>query len=414
MKKLSSLSVYFLIFLFLFSCSRERESYEDQAEELAHEFIIVDGHVDLPYRLRANPEDVSGSTEGGDFDYERAKEGGLNAPFMSIYIPARYQETGNAMAVADSLISIVRDLETDYPEKFAVATSPQQIEKQFQEGLISLPLGLENGAPVGDDLSNVQTLYDKGIRYITLAHSKDNQISDSSYDTTENTHNGLSAFGEDVVREMNRVGIMVDISHVTDSAFYDVMEISEAPVIASHSSARFFTPGFERNMSDSMITRLAENNGIIMINFGSNFISDSSRVSADSVRAQINRRLEEMELERSDPEAQEYINETWEQNYHYATVSEVADHFDHVVNLVGMDHVGFGSDFDGVGNTLPIGLKDVSDYPNLIAELLDRGYTKDDIRKITHGNIFRVWNEVIETAERLSAEESPQNMGSDN
>lgn len=414
MKKLSSLSIYCLIFLFLFSCSREQDDYEDRAESLAHEFIIVDGHVDLPYRLNNNPEDVSGSTDDGDFDYDRAKAGGLNAPFMSIYVPARYQQTGNAMDVADSLIAIVRGLETDYPDKFAVATSPQQIEQQFEEGLISLPMGLENGAPIGDDLSNVQALYDKGIRYITLAHSKDNQISDSSYDTTKNTHNGLSPFGEDVVREMNRVGIMVDISHVSDSAFYDVMEISEAPVIASHSSARFFTPGFERNMSDSMITQLAANNGVIMINFGSNFISDSSRVSADSVQAIISRRLEEKGLERSDPEAQEYIDETWEQNYRYATVSEVADHFDHIVNLAGIDHVGFGSDFDGVGNTLPVNLKDVSDYPNLIAELLDRGYTKDDIRKITHGNIFRVWNEVAETAERLSSEEGPQNMGGDN
>lgn len=414
MNKFSSISVYFLIVLFLFSCSRERESFEEQADTLAQEFIIVDGHVDLPYRLRSNPQDVSGSTNSGDFDYDRAQAGGLDAPFMSIYIPARYQGTGNAMNVADSLISIVRGLATDHPEKFAIATSPEQVEQQNQNGVISLPMGLENGAPIGNDLENVQRLYDKGIRYITLAHSKDNQISDSSYDTTQNTHNGLSSFGEDVVREMNRVGIMVDISHVTDSAFFDVMEVTEAPVIASHSSARYFTPGFERNMSDTMITRLAENNGVIMINFGSNFISDTSRVSADSVNAQIQRRLEEENLERSSEEAQDLIEETWQQNYHFATVSDVADHFDHVVNLVGIDHVGIGSDYDGVGNTLPTGLKDVSAYPNLFAELLDRGYTRDDIRKITHANIFRVWNKVIETAETMSERESQQNNADNN
>ncbi len=405
MKNPFPLPLICLSLLFLFSCSHENRDFEEQAGNLAQDFIIVDGHIDLPYRLNDEPEDVSVETSGGDFDYERAKEGGLNAPFMSIYIPARYQESGGAMDVADSLIAIVRKLTTDHPDKFAIATSPQQIESQFKEGLISLPMGLENGAPVGKNIDNVELLYDKGIRYITLTHSKDNQISDSSYDTTA-THGGLSDFGEDVVKEMNRVGIMVDISHVTDSAFYDVMKITEAPVIASHSSARFFTPEFERNMSDSMMTQLADNNGVIMINFGSNFISDSSRVTSDTVEAIIERKLKEEKWERSDPEAQEFMEDTRRTNYHHATVSDVADHFDHVVNLIGIDHVGFGSDFDGVGDTLPTGLEDVSDYPNLIAELLRRGYTKDDIQKISYGNIFRVWNEVAATAEQLSENES--------
>lgn len=405
MKKLFSPFIFLLCFLFVISCSREKRDYSEQAHALAQEFIIVDGHVDLPYRLRANPgQEVIGASDDGDFSYERAREGGLNAPFMSIYIPARYQRTGGSMGVADSLIALVQGLVTDHPDKFAIATSPQEIQQQFEDGLISLPMGLENGAPVGDDLSNVQTLYDKGIRYITLTHSRDNQISDSSYDTSD-THGGLSPFGEEVVREMNKVGIMVDISHVSDSAFYDVMRVTRAPVIASHSSARFYTEGFERNMSDSMITRLAENNGVVMINFGSNFISDSSRVSSDSLSAHMNRWLDEHNLTRSDPKAREYMASYREQNYNYATVEQVADHIDHVVNLAGIDHVGFGSDFDGVGDTLPVGLKDVSAYPNLIEVLLSRGYTRDDIRKITHANIFRVWNEVAETAERLSADE---------
>lgn len=383
------------------TCSRE-ESHDDSADTLAHEFIIVDTHVDLPYRLRNNPEDVSGSTNDGDFDFDRAREGGLNAPFMSIYIPARYQQTGGAKNVADSLINLVEGLTTDHPDKFTIATSPQEIEEQFEKGLISFPMGMENGAGIEDDLENIQYFYDRGIRYITLTHSKDNRISDSSYDTT-GTHGGLSNFGREVVKEMNRVGIMVDISHVSDSAFYDVMDVTEAPVIASHSSARFYTQGFERNMSDSMMTMLADNGGTIMINFGSNFISDSSRVSSDSLNAHIDRWLEENDLDASDPEAEEYINEYRSQNYHYADVSDVADHFEHVVNLIGIDHVGIGSDYDGVGDTLPEGLKDVSDYPNLIRELLDRGYTKDDIRKITHANIFRVWNKVAETAQTLTA-----------
>jgi membrane dipeptidase len=405
MKNLQPYLVICFSFLFAFSCSHEDNNFEEQAGELAQEFIIVDGHVDLPYRLNDEPEDVSVETSGGDFDYERAKEGGLNAPFMSIYIPARYQESGGAMSVADSLIGIVQQLTTDHPDKFAIATSPQQIESQFREGLVSLPMGLENGAPVGKDLKNVKLLYDKGIRYITLTHSKDNQISDSSYDTT-GTHGGLSPFGEKVVKEMNRVGIMVDISHVSDSAFYDVMKITEAPVIASHSSARFFTPEFERNMSDSMMTQLAENNGVVMINFGSNFISDSSRTTKDTTDAIIERKLKDENWDQSEAEAQEFIENTRKTNYHYATLSDVADHFDHVANLIGIDHVGFGSDFDGVGDTLPTGLKDASDYPNLIQELLKRGYTKDDIQKISHGNIFRVWNEVAARAEQLSEDDS--------
>lgn len=400
MKHLQTCLLVLISCMVLLTCSRE-ENYEDTAEKLAHEFIIVDTHVDLPYRLKANPEDVSGRTKGGDFDYERAKEGGLNAPFMSIYVPSRYQKTGGAKALADSLINMVKDLAADYPEKFAIATSPEQIERQFKQGLISLPMGMENGAPIGNDLSNIQYFYDRGIRYITLTHAKDNQISDSSYDTTH-THGGLSDFGKKVVKEMNRTGMMIDVSHISDSAFYDVMEITEAPVIASHSSARYFTPGFERNLSDSMITLLAQKGGTVMINFGSTFISDSSRVSADSIRADITHWLTQHDLDRTDPEAQEYINEYWKQNFEYATVSQVADHVEHVANLVGIDHVGFGSDFDGVGNTLPKGLKDVSAYPNLIRELMDRGFTKNDIRKICYKNIFRVWNKVNETAETLS------------
>jgi membrane dipeptidase len=401
MKCYSSYIILLLSCLLFLSCSRE-ESYEDEADRLAHQFIIVDTHVDLPYRLQSNPEDVSIETSGGDFDYERAKEGGLNAPFMSIYIPARYQQAGGAKAIADSLINLVEGLTTDHPDKFAIATSPAEIEKQFKKELISLPMGMENGAGIEGDIGNIQYFYDRGIRYITLTHSKDNRISDSSYDTTA-THGGLSDFGKEVVKEMNRTGMMVDISHVSDSAFFDVMQITEAPAIASHSSARYYTEGFERNMSDSMMTMLADNGGTIMINFGSNFISDSSRTSADSVRAMISRQLDEKGLERSSEEAQEYIDETWSQNYRFATIAEVADHFDHVANLVGIDHVGIGSDYDGVGNTLPTGLKDVSTYPNLIQELLDRGYTKDDIRKITHANIFRVWNKVHEVAQTLSA-----------
>lgn len=388
--------------LILSACSAE-QNYSEKANQLARELIIVDTHVDVPYRLKNNWEDISESTEEGDFDYPRAQEGGLDAPFMSIYIPAEYQEKGGAKAVADSLIDMINQIADENPDKFAVATTPEDIRQQHQKGLISLPMGMENGAPIGNDLKNIQYFFDRGIRYITLTHSKDNQISDSSYDTT-NTHNGLSSFGEDVVKEMNRIGMMVDVSHITDSAFYDVMRVTEAPAIASHSSARHFTPGFERNMGDEMIKRLAENGGVIMINFGSTFLDEASRESSSDIGEHISNWLEENRLERSDSTARTYIEEYRSENFKYSTVSKVADHIDHVVDLVGIDHVGLGSDYDGVGDTLPVGLKDASEYPNLIEELLKRGYTESDIQKICSGNIFRVWNEVASIAEEKEAQ----------
>lgn len=381
------------------SAKMDEAALKIRANELAHQFIITDGHIDLPYRLKEDnftieeDKEILLKTEKGDFDYERAKKGGLNAPFMSIYIPSSYQETGGAKELADSLINLVNDIAAAFPDKFAVATSPEQVTEQFKSGKISLPLGMENGAPVGDDLSNVAYFYNRGIRYITLTHAKDNLICDSSYDTTR-TWNGLSPFGRDVVKEMNNVGIMVDVSHISDSAFYQVMKITSAPVIASHSSCRHFTPGFERNMSDDMIKVLGENGGVIQINFGSTFIDQRSR----DVREHISQYLEQNNLSYEDSTAQAYIGEYYKKNPVYSSVERVADHIDHVVKIAGIDHVGLGSDFDGVGDTLPEGLKDVSQYPNLIFELLRRGYSEEDIEKICYKNVFRVWNEVNKVA----------------
>jgi membrane dipeptidase len=345
------------------------------------------------FTLQREILNVAERTESGNFDFPRSKEGGLDAPFMSIYIPSRYQETGGAKVLADSLILMTKRLASTWPEKFAMAYSPEDIQNNFDMGKVSLPLGMENGAPIEDKIENLQYFYDQGIRYITLTHSKDNLIGDSSYDTTY-INGGLSEFGVSVVNEMNRLGIMVDISHVSDDTFYDVMEVTKVPVIASHSSARHFTPGFERNMGDDMIRKLAENGGVIMINFGGNFIDQSFSEENDKAREHIVNWLVENDLNRRDPEAVAYIKKYVEENLPFPSVEKVADHIDHVVELTGIDQVGLGSDFDGVGDTLPTGLKDVSMYPNLIAELLKRGYSKEDIEKICYKNVFRVWNEV--------------------
>ena len=375
------------------------------ADSLAQVYIIVDGHVDLPYRLnvknfRLEREylTIPVSTTEGDFDYERAKKGGLDAPFMSIYIPAIEQKKPDmGKGLADRLIHMIEGIARAIPDKFALAKTPSDIVANSQAGKISLPMGMENGAPIGDDLANVEYFFDRGIRYITLTHSKDNQICDSSYDTTA-TWNGLSPFGEQVVAEMNKTGIMVDISHVSDSAFYDVMRITKAPAIASHSSCRAFTPGFERNMSDDMIRALARNGGVIQINFGASFLDSVARKN-DALRDSLEAILISKNLTSRDPEAQPIIDQfAKDHNTLYSVVDRVADHIDHVVKLVGVDHVGIGSDYDGVGDSLPVGLKDVSTYPNLIAELLKRGYSAEDIEKICSKNVFRVWNKVIELA----------------
>jgi membrane dipeptidase len=376
------------------------------ADSLAHQYIITDGHVDLPYRLKVKnfrlEREYMGipvSTKDGDFDYERAKKGGLDAPFMSIYIPSTYQQQPDkGKALADSLINMINTIAEQIPDKFVRANSSAEVEAAFKAGKIALPLGMENGAPVGDDLANVKYFYDRGIRYITLTHGKDNQICDSSYDTTR-TWNGLSPFGRTVVQEMNKVGIMVDISHVSDSTFYQVMKLSKVPCIASHSSCRAFTPGFIRNMSDDMIKLLGKNNGVIQINFGSTFLDSTVRAANEANRKKLQVLLDEKKLKFSDSLAKPIIEEYQKLNPSlFADVETVANHIDHVVRLAGINHVGIGSDFDGVGDSLPTGLKDVSQYPNLIYVLLKRGYTEEDIEKICYKNVWRVWNAVEEFA----------------
>ncbi|MGH1365091.1 MAG: dipeptidase [Calditrichia bacterium] len=371
------------------------EEIRVKANELAQKFIIMDGHIDIPYRLDNFMEDISGETAGGDFDYPMAKAGGLNGPFMSIYIPASYQVKGGAKAYADSLIDMVEKVASTHPDKFAVAVSTDDIYAQFKRGVVSLPMGMENGAPIEGDLANVKHFYDRGVRYITLTHSKVNHICDSSYDE-ERKWNGLSPFGEEVVAEMNRVGMIIDVSHISDSTFYDVMKLSKAPVFASHSSARKFTADWERNMGDDMIKLLAEKDGVISINFGSSFLKSEFNSSWTNGMREINAYLQENKMERGSPEASKYINQ-WRLDNPVGTIEDVMEHIDHVVELVGVNHVAFGSDFDGVLN-LPKGLQTVAEFPNLIFEMLKRGYSEEDIEKICGLNMLRVWKAVEKVA----------------
>lgn len=385
-----------LVLCFLISCTKTDPP--DLSEQIALEMLIVDTHIDAPYRLWEQHQsgqeidDISKMTTG-NFDFTKAKSGGLNVPFFSIYLPAETEEDGSAYEVANNLIDMVEDIITLSPDKFTLIKSIDDISSLDIKNTLGVVLGMENGAPIEGDLSRVQFFYDRGIRYITLTHSKTNHISDSSYD--ENIQwGGLSDFGKQLIEEMNSVGIMVDISHVNDDAFYQAIEISNTPVIASHSSLRHFTPGFERNVDDEMLKALAKKGGVIQINFGSSFITEAPGLYFDKIKKYINDQvidLKNASKEDIDKVRAEFMSKN---PFPYANVSLVADHIDRVVFLVGIDHVGLGSDFDGVGDSLPEGLKDVSMYPNLIKELLNRGYKKEDIRKILSGNLLRVWKQV--------------------
>ena len=395
----------FLIFLSLLfqSCAENIKNLD--AEQIAQDSLILDSHIDVPYRLwRQHLEgleidDISGSTDG-DFDFIRARKGGLNVPFFSIYLPASTQEEGTSHQMANELIDMVEDIVTLHPEKFILINSVADLGSITKKNIVGIALGMENGAPIQGDLSRVQYYFDRGIRYITLTHSKTNHISDSSYDENIQWH-GLSEFGKNLIEEMNKVGIMVDISHVNDEAFYQAIEISQVPVIASHSSLRYFTPGFERNVDDAMLSKLAEKGGVIQINFGSSFISKRPRDYLVKMNSFLESRLGQNLEEVSEQDIRETRSEFIANNpYPYASLDEVLDHFDRVLQLVGIDHIGIGSDYDGVGDTLPIGLKDVSTYPALIQGLLERGYSRKDIQKILGGNLIRVWKEVEEYAER--------------
>jgi membrane dipeptidase len=376
----------FLALLIVTSCSVDEDKrLKDHAKELADKYIIVDGHIDLPdllvkekkYRVGVDSPDTLISSGRDEFDYIRAKKGGLDAPFMSIYIPVEYQkQPDNGKALADSLIDFVVGVTKVLPDKFALANTPAEIEENTKAGKISLPMGMENGAPIGNDLTNLKYFYDRGVRYITLTHNKDNQICDASRDSLH-TNKGLSAFGKQVVEEMNRLGIIVDISHVDDSTFYQVMEVSKAPAIASHSSCRKFSPKATRDMTDDMIKKLGEKDGVMMINFYTAFLDSTAMLT-----------MGDFDSTHPNP----------------TNVETVANHIDNVVKIAGIDHVGLGSDFDGVTGSLPIGLEDVSKYPDLIYTLLKRGYTDEDIEKICYKNAFRVWNKVTDVSKQLQGQ----------
>lgn len=363
-----------------------------KAIELANRMLIVDSHIDAPMKQYYERRDLTVLRDDTEFDIPRSFAGGLNVAFMSIYTSATAATEGTSREIAELEIDFVENLAEQAPALAGVATCTQDIEVLGGQGRLALPLGMENGSPLGGDVDQLGYWYDKGIRYITLTHSRSNEFSDSSYDDNERW-NGLSDAGKDLVKAMNEKGVLIDISHLTDNAAWQVLELSTAPVVATHSSLRHFIPGFHRNMSDEMVISMAEQGGLIMLNFGSSFVSAEARNWSDNMSAataEFN-----MNEDKTRDEIRKFREEYRVQNpFPYATVSTVADHIDRVVELTSVEHVGLGSDYEGVGPTLPIGLKDVSQFPNLIAELLHRGYSESEIEKILGLNFMRVWEQV--------------------
>ena len=384
----------------------EADRMAQRAKAIAERHIVVDTHIDVPYRMVGTFEDVAESAPMGQFDYPRAKAGGLDAAFMSIYTPAGYEfeRPAKATAHANLMIDLVEAIARAAPDKFAIAVTPDEVEAAAEAGRIALPLGMENGAPIAGEMRLLRHFFDRGIRYITLAHSRSNHLADSSYDE-QRPNGGLSDFGKEVVGEMNALGIMVDASHLSDRAVEDVLAASSAPIIASHSSARHFTPGFERNLSDALIAAIGETGGVVMINYGSAFLTKEANAYNDGLEAAYKAWLAETGKQADDDLAESFGAVYRARTpYPFATLSDVLDHIDHVVEIAGLDHVGLGSDYDGVGNSLPTGLKDVSTYPTLVAGLLERGYSEEDIAKILGGNLLRAWRDVEAVAAQTAGQ----------
>ena len=378
-------------------CTSGEEKISRKADKLHNDILSVDTHCDTPMRLYRGGFDLGVRNEKGSIDFPRMKEGRLDAEFFAIFIgqgprnPEAFEfEHNRTLAAFDSVKNNVER----YPEMAGIALSPDDAYRLKSEGRLSIFLGIENGYPVGTDLSRISQYYDLGARYITLCHSSNNDICDSSTDKSGPEHNGLSAFGEEVVNEMNRVGMIVDVSHISDESFYDVLRISKAPVIASHSSCRALCES-PRNLNDDMLQALKNNGGVIQICILSDYLKQPEPNPEFEARvAELREKWRAMGPDMTDAQQEQRWNEFSELKKQYvklATVEDAVNHIQHVVDVIGIDYVGIGSDFDGGGGIE--GCTDVSMMKNITKELLRRGYSRDEIAKIWGGNFMRVMGE---------------------
>ena len=346
-------------------------SHLERAREILRTTPLIDGHNDLPWAIRQSPTarksveayNIAGRTQGHT-DLDRLAEGLVGAQFWSVYIPSSYADSGFARVQLEQ-IDIARQFIAKYSEHFGFASGASDIDRVFGQGRIASMLGIEGGHAIENSLGALRAYYDLGVRYMTLTHAQTIDWADSATDLPR--HGGLSPFGEEVIREMNRLGMLVDLSHVAPSTMSDVLNVTDAPVIFSHSSARALRD-HPRNVPDSILTRLPENGGVVMVTFVPGFLTDREE----------------------------------------ATLADVADHIEHIRRVAGIDHVGIGGDFDGI-SSVPVGLEDVSTYPALFAELIRRGWSDDELRQLAGENLLQVMRSAEATARRLQRTTNPSN-----
>lgn len=374
-----------------------------EAARIHQAVFTLDSHGDLPHFMSKRPDfDVSKwndvAVSGSQIDLPRMRHGGLDGMFLAVYVgqgPRTPEGHEAAIAKGLKLFDIVHGIAAKHPDLAGIATSEAEARALKAAGLTALFIGVENGYAIGNDLGMLKKHYDLGARYMTLSHTRNNDICDSSTDTLE--HGGLSTFGKNVVREMNRLGMLIDVSHISDDAFFDCLEHSQAPVVATHSSARALYD-HPRNLSDDMIIALAKKGGVIQMNMLSAYIKDESPERSAALKAFKARYPATADMSDAMRTAREEalaeLNERLP--YQRATLEMVVDHIDHIVRLVGIDHVGIGPDLDGGGGVT--GMSDVSEAGNITYELVRRGYSEEDIAKIWSGNFFRVMAAAEETA----------------
>lgn len=371
----------------------------DRARELHHACLLIDGHNDMPWEIRTQGSsdftklDISQPQATLHTDLPRAREGGLKAQFWSVWVPANLDGTGKALSTTLEQIELVRLMLDRYPEDLELALTADDIERIAGEGRIASLIGVEGGHCIEESLGTLRQLYSLGARYMTLTHGDTISWADSGTDVEK--HGGLTEFGREVVREMNRLGMMVDISHVSINVMHQALDISSAPVIFSHSSSRAVAD-HPRNVPDDVLERLPEKDGVVMVNFFSAFVVPAA---ADNyaTRFALGRELDEQGVEEA--EKRRKLSEWSRANpMPKGSIHDLLDHIDHIAKVAGIEHVGIGSDYDGV-SILPEGLEDVSTYPRITQGMIDRGYSDEEIRGVLGGNLLRVMRKAEAAAE---------------
>jgi membrane dipeptidase len=391
--------------------SAAQTTVSKKALEIEQSAIVIDTHADTPQRFLDEHYDI-GSTDPNDHGHislDKAKAGNLGAEFFSIWVEPETNQGHFAHHTLD-LIDSVYEQAARHPDRMMMAFSADDIEKAHREHKLAALLGIEGGHSIENDVRLLRDYYRLGVRYMTLSWSNTNEFADSSGDIDDpkiQHHNGLTDGGKEIVREMNRLGMLVDISHVADKTFYDAIAVSKAPVIASHSSARALT-NHPRNMTDDMLRAVAKNGGVVQVNFYSAFIDENYRKAAAAQAKDRDAAVKAYDDKlKAEGKTVTYldndrIEREWAAKVPRPPLSSLIDHIDHIAKVAGMDHVGLGSDFDGVSGATPEGIDSAADLPKITQALLDRGYNADDIRKILGGNLLRVFRE----AERVSREMS--------